>query len=135
MKVRNWVSLYNKKQIELNTSRDTIKYFERSNDLTITKNIESVKKIEELERERDLRVKEFENKYKLTFEDAKLLVDNSYHANRDFNLDEFNEISQLNDLIDGEKFYIYQRNRLVDRNKQIISSINDYIKRATESNK
>lgn len=124
---RDWSSFNNRKDLELRSSKETLKYFEKSNDLTFERNLQSVKYIEELEYQRDQLIALFESKYNITFDEAKAYVENSDHKERDFNLEEYNEIINLTDKIDGEKFFIYQRNKLIRKNKEVIHNINNKI--------
>lgn len=131
VKSRNWNDLY-RKENEINSSKETIRYFERANDSSLKKNIESSKKIEYLENLKDQLIYDFEDKFKMAFDEARELVETSNNASRFYNMDEYNEIISVMDQINGEKFYIYQRNRLINKNKEVIRNINKWIDK-TES--
>ncbi|WP_412032344.1 hypothetical protein [Malacoplasma muris] len=129
IKSRNWDDLY-RKENEINSSKETIRYFERANDSSLKKNIESSKKVEYLENLRDQLIYDFEDKFKISFDEARELVESSNNASRFYNMDEYNEIIAIIDQISGEKFYIYQRNRLINKNKEVIRDINKWIDKA-----
>lgn len=129
IKSRNWDDLY-RKENEINSSKETIRYFERANDSSLKKNIESSKKVEYLENLRDQLIYDFEDKFKISFDEARELVESSNNASRFYNMDEYNEIIAVIDQISGEKFYIYQRNRLINKNKEVIRDINKWIDKA-----
>lgn len=123
---RNWEGLY-KRENEINSSKETVQYFERANDNSLRKNIESSKKIDELESLKEQLIAHFEAKFNISFEDAREYVESSSNPSRFYNLEEYNEIISVIDQIEGEKFYIYQRNRLITKNKEVIRDINNWI--------
>lgn len=129
MKSRKWDNLF-KKESEINSSKETIRYFEKANDSSLKKNIESSKKIEELESLKNQMILDFEDKYKIEFSKAQELVETSHNPSKYYNLDCYNEIIKIIDKIDGEKFYIYQRNRLINKNKEVIRDITNWIDKA-----
>lgn len=129
IKSRKWDNLF-KKESEINSSKETIRYFEKANDSSLKKNIESSKKIEELELLKNQMISDFEDKYKIEFSKAQELVESSHNPSKHYNLDCYNEIIKIIDKIDGEKFYIYQRNRLINKNKEVIRDISNWIDKA-----
>lgn len=104
-------------------SIEITKYFRTTNKYLEEKNEKSLKRINELETEKDNLIEDFQKKYNISFESAQNEKRNSWHAERDFNLDEFNKIEAIIDKINGEKFFINQRTKLIEKNENVIKDI------------
>lgn len=129
---RDWNKKF-KVESEINSSKETIRYFEKVNNSSFKKNIDSAKKIEELLLRKQQLIYDFENKFGITFDQAIEYVENSDNPNGDFNLKEFNEIMAIDDEINGEKFLIYQNNKSIANNKNVITEINEWIEKISEN--
>lgn len=129
---RDWNKKF-KVESEINSSKETIRYFEKVNNSSFKKNIDSAKKIEELLLKKQQLIYDFENKFGITFDQAIEYVENSDNPNGDFNLKEFNEIMAIDDEINGEKFLIYQNNKSIANNKNVITEINEWIEKISEN--
>lgn len=110
-------------------SVEIIHYFQTSNKYLEEKNEKSLKKVYELELEKNKLIEEFEKNYNITLEKAKEAKENSWHFERDFNLDDFNKIENINDKISGEKFFILQRKKLIEKNNNVIEEIENRYKK------
>lgn len=104
-------------------SVEITQYFRTSNRYLEEKNEKSLKRINELETEKNNLIEDFQKKYNISFESAQNAKRNSWHSERDFNLDEFNKIEAIIDKINGEKFFIHQRTKLIEKNENVIEDI------------
>lgn len=127
---RNW-DAENIKTRSKENSAEIIHYFQTSNKYLEEKIEKSLKKVEDLELEKAKLIEEFEKNYKITFEEAKEAKENSWHYDRDFNLDDFNKIENIIDKINGEKFFVLQREKLVKKNEGVIEDIENWYKNST----
>lgn len=127
MSNRNWDCKNEQLKKEIQSSRETIRYFEKFNHDFFQKNIDSIKKIEELEFHKEKMIDYFEAKFGISFEQAQELVENNANSNQEYNLEEYNQIINIIDEINGEKFFIYQRNKNIDSNKEAIFEMNTWI--------
>lgn len=127
MSNRNWDCKNEQLKKEIQSSRETIRYFEKFNHDFFQKNIDSIKKIEELEFHKEKMIDYFEAKFGISFEQAQELVENNANSNQEYNLEEYNQIINIIDEINGEKFFIYQRNKNIDSNKEAIFEMNNWI--------
>lgn len=127
MSNRNWDCKNEQLKKEIQSSRETIRYFEKFNHDFFQKNIDSIKKIEELEFHKEKMIDYFEAKFGISFEQAHELVENNANSNQEYNLEEYNQIINIIDEINGEKFFIYQRNKNIDSNKEAIFEMNNWI--------
>lgn len=124
---RNWD--YERLQIEnsINQSKQTIKIFERSIINAQEKNEASIVKIEELEKQFEVLNNDFFAMNGIYFDQAQEYVDNSDNPSRDFNLQEFNRIKNIQDKICGEKFMIHQREQQIAKHNKSIEDLNELI--------
>ncbi|MDE6894000.1 MAG: hypothetical protein K2J02_01315 [Malacoplasma sp.] len=122
---RNWEVKWNdfevKKTIE--SSKSTIDLLEKSIENSNERNRMSLEKIEKWEFELNIQKNEFFEINGITFEEATEYINNSWNPDNDFNLEQYNSIKQIEDKISGEKFYIYQREKLIYKNRSIIEEI------------
>lgn len=109
-------------------SEEVIQYFQTSNKYLVEKNEYSENKIAALDLEIKTLLEEFEKNNGISFEEAKNYKDNAWHYDRDFNLEEFDKLEKLIEKLEGEKFFIYQRNKLKTKNDEVIKDIQDWIK-------
>ena len=127
---RNWEVKWNdfevKKTIE--SSKSTIDLLEKSIENSNERNRMSLEKIEKWEFELNIQKNEFFEINGITFEEATEYINNSWNPDNDFNLEQYNSIKQIEDKISGEKFYIYQREKLIYKNRSIIEEIYKRIK-------
>lgn len=114
-------------------SEKTIKLFENSISHAKERNLNSLSKIEGWEFEFNKLNKNFIETNQIDFFQAQIYVDNSNNPNYEFNLGSFNEMKKLMDKIDGEKFFIHQRQQIIEKNIKIINEINNWIKCQKES--
>ncbi|MBD5446007.1 MAG: hypothetical protein HDR31_01675 [Mycoplasma sp.] len=127
---RNW-EIANQRPRSKENSAEIIQYFQTSNKYLEEKNEKSITKVNDLESERDRLLEEFERNYNISFEEAKNAKENSWHFERDFNLDDFNKIEKIIDKINGEKFFFHQRNKLIKKNDEVIKDIENWYKNNT----
>lgn len=122
---RNWEVKWNdfevKKTIE--SSKSTIDLLEKSIENSNERNRMSLEKIEKWEFELNIQKNEFFEINGITFEEATEYINNSWNPDNDFNLEQYNSIKKIEDKISGEKFYIYQREKLIYKNRSIIEEI------------
>lgn len=114
-------------------SEKTIKLFENSISHAKERNLNSLSKIEGWEFEFNELNKNFIETNQIDFFQAQIYVDNSNNPNYEFNLGSFNEMKKLMDKIDGEKFFIHQRQQIIEKNIKIINEISNWIKCQKES--
>lgn len=127
---RNWKSQWDKIEIKksIENSKSTIDLFNKSIENAIATNNNSWKKIDKWLSQLLVTKEEFKNLNQITYEEACEYFDNSQNPDRDFNLEQFNSIKFLEDKISGEKFFIYQREKLIYKNTKVINEINNRIK-------
>lgn len=120
---RNWG--YRTLSIEnsINSSKQTIRLFEKSIAYAQEKNEDSWIKIREWEKQFNILNQDFFDINGISFDEAQEYVDNANNPNEEFNLEEFNRLKNLKDKIDGEKFFIHQRELLIEKNIKIINDI------------
>ena len=122
---RNWDVKWDDFQIKktIESSKSTISLLEKSIENSNERNRMSLEKIEKWEFELNLQKNEFLEINGITFEEATEYINNSWNPDNDFNLEQYNSIKKIEDKISGERFYIYQREKLIYKNKSIIEEI------------
>lgn len=122
---RNWEVKWDdfevKKTIE--SSKSTISLLEKSIENSSERNRISFEKIDKWEFEVSQKEEEFFQINGITFDEATEYINNSWNPEKDFNLEQYNSIKKIKDKISGEKFYIYQREKLIYKNGTIIQEI------------
>lgn len=126
---RNWKSQWDKIELKksIENSKSTIDLFKKSIDNAIAANNSSWSKIDSWVSNALVIKEEFKNINGITYEQACNYFDNSQNPDKDFNLEQFNSIKQIEDKISGEKFFIYQREKLIYKNTRVIDEINKQI--------
>ncbi|BAC43884.1 hypothetical protein [Malacoplasma penetrans HF-2] len=126
---RNWVNKWDKNELEraLDNSKSTIKLFEKSIENSKERNKYSWSKISAWKSELVVCKNLFQEVNGITYEEATEYINNSWNPENDFNLEEYNKIKNIEDKINGEKFYIYQREKQIYKNSKIIDEINQRI--------
>ena len=126
---RNWKSQWDKIELKksIENSKSTIDLFKKSIDNAIAANNSSWSKIDSWVSNALVIKEEFKNINGITYEQARNYFDNSQNPDKDFNLEQFNSIKQIEDKISGEKFFIYQREKLIYKNTRVIDEINKQI--------
>lgn len=124
---RNWG--YKALNIEnsINNSKQTIRLFERSIAYAEEKNEASYIKINEWEKQFQILDQDFYDLNGIHFKEAQEYVDKSNNPDEEFNLEQYKKLESLRDKIDGEKFFIYQRDKIIEKNKKIIEDIVGWI--------
>ncbi|MDE5545426.1 MAG: hypothetical protein K2I76_02345, partial [Malacoplasma sp.] len=122
---RNWDVKWDDFEIKktIESSKSTISLLEKSIENSNERNRMSLEKIEKWEFELNLQKNEFLEINGITFEEATEYINNSWNPDNDFNLEQYNSIKKIEDKISGERFYIYQREKLIYKNKSIIEEI------------
>ena len=122
---RNWEVRWDEFEIKktIESSKSTIDLLEKSIENSNERNRMSLEKIEKWEFELTIQKNEFFEINGITFEEATEYINNSWNPDNDFNLEQYNSIKQIEDKISGEKFYIYQREKLIYKNRSIIEEI------------
>ncbi|MDE5767562.1 MAG: hypothetical protein K2H56_03360 [Malacoplasma sp.] len=122
---RNWEVRWDDFEIKktIESSKSTIDLLEKSIENSNERNRMSLEKIEKWEFELTIQKNEFFEINGITFEEATEYINNSWNPDNDFNLEQYNSIKQIEDKISGEKFYIYQREKLIYKNRSIIEEI------------
>ena len=116
-----WDDFEVKKTIE--SSKSTISLLEKSIENSSERNRISFEKIDKWEFEVSQKEEEFFQINGITFDEATEYINNSWNPEKDFNLEQYNSIKKIKDKISGEKFYIYQREKLIYKNGTIIQEI------------
>lgn len=124
---RKWGYLLENIENSINNSKQTIKYFERAIINAQERNEVSYIRIVEWEQEFEMLNAKFIEVNGIDFEEAQNYVDASNNPDDEFNLDDYKKLKELKDKIDGEKFFIHQRELLIDKHIKVIDEINEWI--------
>ena len=122
---RNWETRWDDFEIRktIESSKSTIGLLEKSVENSYERNRMSWDKIENWSYQLEMLKNEFKELNGITFEEATEYVNNSWNPDNDFNLEQYNSIKKIEDKISGEKFFIYQREKMIYKNKAIIEEI------------
>ncbi len=131
---RNWDYVGLADEHSINNSKKTIKLFERSISNAQERNESSYVKIAEWQKEFDEKNEEFFNINGIYFDEAQEYIDRSNNPDEEFNLESFNVLKDLRDKINGEKFFVNQREKQIEKNIKVIENILTWIE-AQEQNK
>ncbi|MCF0217462.1 MAG: hypothetical protein HUJ42_00245 [Malacoplasma sp.] len=125
---RNW-TVNNCQEIEqrIEDMLSTISIFKKSIENANERNKISFKKISELESEAFVLKEKFIDLNGISYEDAIVHVESSKNPDSEFNLEQFNLIKSIEDSISGERFFVYQREKLISKNQKIIVDISERI--------
>lgn len=124
---RNWDFITQRTENSINNSKETIKFFEKAIINAQERNEVSYIRIAEWEKEFEILNSYFIEVNGINFEEAQSYVDASLNPDNDYNLDDFKKLKELRDKIDGEKFFIHQRELLIDKHIKVIDEINEWI--------
>lgn len=129
---RNWSTGILGIKDAITNSEKTIKLFEKSILEAEKKNKLAILKIETLENEFQSLNNKFIETNEISFFQAEEYFDNSHNPYIEFNLEAFMELKLINDEIQGEKFYITQREKIIQKDMKIIDDIKEWIKNHEE---